>query len=149
MNYKKLNHPGNILITGFALMLLMMGLLVYLSARQDVSLVSKQYYEQELTYQQQIDARTNADAYPEPFRVQMAAGQVIIELPAPLAQQLDAGTAFFYCPSNDRMDRSMALEASSTGRYVFHRKELPGKNYVLKLSFISAGRSYYKEFNLF
>lgn len=148
MSTGKMSHPGNILLAGFGLMLLMMGMLVYFSIKQDVPLVSKQYYEQELTYQQKINARENADVYATQFRIQVAGDRFILELPPHLATHIEQGTAYFYCPSNEKMDREMVLKDHKVGHYTFYKSQLPGKAYVLKLSFISLGKSYYKEFTL-
>jgi nitrogen fixation protein FixH len=148
MNTAKFRHPGNILLTGFGLMLLMIGALVYFSVRQDIPLVSKQYYEQELVYQQKIDASSNAAAYGTSFQVIPKDNQLQLLLPPELAQHLENGNAWFYCPASEHMDRKVALQASQNGRYVFDRERFPGKGYLLKLSFTANGTSYYKEFNL-
>ncbi len=148
MNVKRVSHPGNILLAGFGLMLLMMGVLVFLSVRQDISLVSKQYYEQELIYQQKIDASTNANAYAGAFQVRLQAEQLLLSIPQMLAQHMEAGQAWFYCPANESMDRKITLHASESGQYIFNRSQFPGKGYLLKLSFTASGKSYYKEFNL-
>lgn len=148
MSISKLRHPGNILLAGFGLMLLLMSGLVYLSIKQDIPLVSKQYYEQELVYQQKIDASHNAAAYGTAFHIDLKDDQLQLTLPQKLAQQVTQSKAWFYCPANAEMDRSVTLQPSQNGQYVFRRNEFPGKGYLLKLSFTANGKSYYKEFNL-
>ena len=148
MRIKNLSHPGNILLAGFGLMLLMMGVLVYASIRQDIPLVSKQYYEQELVYEQKMEAGSNAAVYSQAFQVQVSGNELVLSLPSELTQQMEDGIAWFYCPSSERMDRKLKLEASANGQYLFNRHQLPGKGYLLKLSFSTNGKQYYKEFNL-
>lgn len=148
MNSKKLSHPGNILLAGFGLMLLMMGILVFLSVKQNVSLVSKQYYEQELIYQQKIEASSNAEAFTGSFQTYRKGDLLLLSLPQTLTQHMEEGQAWFYCPANESMDRKIILRANETGQYTFTYNQFPGKGYLLKLSFKANGKSYYKEFNL-
>jgi hypothetical protein len=53
---KKLTHSGNLIIAGFFLMLLFMSFLVYKCMLQRTDMVSANYYEKELNFQDNIEA---------------------------------------------------------------------------------------------
>ena len=53
---------GKWIIVSFVLFAAFIGILVVICVRQDISLVSKNYYQEELAYQQQIDRMNNGTA---------------------------------------------------------------------------------------
>jgi len=145
MTIRKLTHPGNILLAGFGALLIMMSVLVYCSVKQKIPMVSRNYYEQELKYQDKLNAMNNTSGYDSLFRVRVNAGHIILQLPSALSTSLQDGTAYFYCPSKEALDHKEALHASADGQYTFDRKALQAKRYILKISFTAAGKAYYKE----
>lgn len=145
MTIRKLTHPGNILLTGFGALLIMMSVLVYFSVKQKIPMVSQNYYEQELKYQDKLNAMNNTNGYDGQFRIQVNADQITLQLPSALSTSLQDGTAYFYCPFNEALDHKEALHASADGQYTFDQKVLQAKRYILKISFTAAGKAYYKE----
>lgn len=145
---RKWTHPGNILLAGFGLLLVLMAALVYASIKQDIPMVSKHYYEMELQYQDRINAAANAADYSDQFRVSQTEQQVSLQLPTVLAAGMQSGSAYFYSPANDRLDKTLALSPSNNGLYSFNKADLPGKSYRLKVSLTSGGKEFYKEFNI-
>ncbi len=143
---KAITHPGNILLAGFAAMILMMAILVYLCVRQDLPLVSKNYYEQELVYQHQIDATANAIALD--IRVVKDAQYIRLSIPREISRHIRNGSVYFYYPANEKMDQVTPIEASPQGIYLFDRHLLPGDSYTVKISFEMGGKSFYKELQL-
>ena len=55
----KLTHSGNVIMAGFGIMLLLMSFLVYKCIVQRTDMVSADYYEKELHFQENIDAKAN------------------------------------------------------------------------------------------
>lgn len=126
----------------------MMSVLVYLSMKQDVSMVSNNYYEQELVYQHKLDAMNNTNHYDNLFSLTSRGSHVALQIPAALSKNLIEGSVYFYCPSNEDHDYKKSLRASSTGTYLFHKNILKGSGYIVKVSFHSDGKDYYKELKL-
>ncbi len=139
-------HTGNLLIAGFIGMLIMMSVLIYLCVKQDFSLVSKDYYEQELVYQQKIDATKNAGDLA--ISLDKADGTILLHIPDELSSQITNGKVHFYCPANDKLDRVKTISSSADGVYRFEAKDLSNTAYIVKLSFDAKGKSYYKELPL-
>ena len=148
MSKSKFSHSGNILLIGFGGMLIMMSVLVYLAMKQDIPMVSKHYYEQELVYQQKLNAMNNTHPYDPDFSFEKSAADLTIQLPVVLSSQLTSGTIVFYCPATEKMDREETLVASASGRYTFPLSQLPGRGYIAKITLHSGGRDYYKELKL-
>lgn len=145
---RKWTHPGNILLAGFGLLLILMAALVYASIKQDIPMVSKHYYEMELQYQDRINAAANAADYNDQFGVSQTEQQVSLQLPPDLASSMQSGSAYFYSPANDQLDKTLALHPNTNGLYSFDKAGLPGRNYRLKVSLTSGGKAFYKEFNI-
>lgn len=148
MSTHKLTHSGNILLIGFGGMLIMMSVLVYLSVKQEIPMVSKNYYEQELVYQQRLDAMNNTNTYDRQFHIAQEDNIINLQLPTELSRNISEGTVYFYCPAQESMDRQVPLPAQADGKYTFDRHNLPGAAYVVKISFRANGRDYYKELKL-
>lgn len=91
--------------------------LVVLSARNNVELVSPDYYERELRFQQQINNRSRTLSLAEPVRVTYEAGprQLALKLPAAHAAAA-TGEIELYRPSSAGQDRRMALQLDAQGR---------------------------------
>lgn len=145
MSTSKLTHSGNILLAGFGGMIIMMSVLVYLSMKEDVTMVSKNYYEQELVYQNKLDAAGNANKYPEDFTAKVSGEEVALNVPPTLSANITNGTVEFYCPSSDKWDKKYPIASAANGVYTFRTSALEGPAYLVKLSFSVDGKDYYKQ----
>lgn len=143
-----LRHSGNLLLILFGVMLVLMSLLVYRSATQPVSMVSKNYYEQELQYQHQLDAMNNTRQLDREFALSAGSDSVRLQVPVSISQTLTSGKLHFYCPSDDKADVFFSIGSSTDGRYAFSRSGLKGHGYILKMDLDAEGKAYYKEIKL-
>jgi hypothetical protein len=148
MSTHKLTHSGNVLLIGFGGMLIMMSVLVYLSMKQDVSMVSKNYYKQELVYQDKLDAMDNATSYDSLFFLTQSGTNVVLQIPASLSKNISEGSVYFYCPSNEQLDYKEKIKATTTGTYLFDKDVTKNAGYLVKVSFRSGDKDYYKELKL-
>lgn len=129
-------------------MLVLMSLLVYRSATQKVSMVSKNYYEQELHYQQQLDAMNNTRLLDHEFSLSAGTDSIRLQLPRSISQALTSGQLHFYCPADDKADVLLPVSSSADGRYSFSRSMLKGRGYILKMDLNAGGTAYYKEIKI-
>src|SRR5688572_559345 len=104
----KLNFGHKLLIT-FLVFGGIMFSLVYGSMSTTFELVSKDYYKDELAFQQVIDARANAKKLEISPEIRLKGDTVTIHLPASLAGDIDEGKVSFYCPSEAAKDKSFEL----------------------------------------
>lgn len=148
MLLNKFTHSGNVLLAGFGGMLIMMSVLVYSSVKQDIPMVSKDYYQQELVYQHRLDAMNNTNTYDSNFSVAKEGDKVSLKIPSALSKNITEGSVYFYCPAVEKMDRKEMLHANNDGSYRFNTALLPHMKYILKISFQSGNTDYYKELTL-
>lgn len=143
---KKLFHSGNVVLAGFGVMIVLMSVLVYLCTKNPAIMVSKNYYEEELTYQDKIDATNNALSFDQSLTMEKGNGQVTITIPATINQQLIKASLAVYCLTDDKKDTKIDLSPNSEGVYTVDSHNWQQGNYRLKLSMESGGKNYYKEF---
>jgi nitrogen fixation protein FixH len=148
MSKSRFTHSGNILLVGFGMMIVMMSALVYMSMKQDIHMVSKDYYEQELVYQQKINAMAHTHAYDKQFSITENTDTILIKVPESLSKDLNKGSIYFYCPADEKMDKQEVLAANANGVYSFPRNALLGKKYIAKISMSVNDVEYYKELKM-
>lgn len=125
----------------------MMVSLVTLSMKQDFSLVSDEYYQDELAYQNTIDASRNSSTLSEPTTVSAYAKEIIVRFPQEFAGNSVTGTVHFYSPVATSLDRKFDIVLSNNVMHI-DRQQLAGGRYVVKLSWKANGKTYYQETDL-
>lgn len=125
-----------------------MSLLVWRVWQEDYQMVTDKYYEKEVVHQEHINAANNSEAYGEGFKLVKSQAEVNLQIPPALAAGLTEGEMYFYCPSDEKSDKRIPLQANSTGAYTFPTGSLKKTGYVAKVKFKSGGKEYYKEFDV-
>jgi hypothetical protein len=118
--------------------------LVVLSARNHVELVSPDYYDQELRYQQHINRRARARALPEQARVSYdaARGNIVIALPAAQAR-VAQGRIQLYRPSDARLDRDLPLALDANGIQQLDAKQLHTGLWIVRVQWSVDGEQFF------
>ncbi|AHJ95352.1 FixH family protein [Hymenobacter swuensis] len=103
------------IIAVFVLFAGYIGYMVQQAMRTTVDLVSPDYYQQELAYQQRMETVARTAALPAPVELTYdAAAQVLqLQLPPALAGRAVQGQMHFFRPSNQKLDFSLPLQAGS------------------------------------
>ena len=144
MSNNKFTHGGNLIMAGFVLAIIAMSLLVYNVMQNKIEMVSDNYYEKEVSFQNQIDAEKNASAYKDSFSIASNGDQIILKLPAELSQKLDSGKVHFYAQASQSDDKYFALTRNSNGVYVINAAGWRKTAYKPRLSFSAGGNQYYR-----
>lgn len=119
--------------------------LVYKTTQSHFDLVSKDYYKDELAYQQVIDGTNLANKLSSSIQVQQQKDQISIQFPQEMKQKKAEGTIFFYCSADSKKDKKINIQLSEEAVQVIPAKEiLPGK-YVLKINWTTENQNYYNE----
>jgi nitrogen fixation protein FixH len=142
----KLTHSGNIIIAGFGMMILFMCFLVYKSMHNETQMVSDNYYESELKFQDNINAAKNADAYGTAFSFSLDGNILHFQIPSELNAVMQDAVLNVYCISNKAEDKKLNFKKEATARYSIDASAWKKLSYTAKLSFTANGKSYYKEF---
>jgi len=134
---------GKWIVVSFILFAGLIGVMVAISMRQDVNLVSKQYYQDDLNYQQQLDRKNNTEALEEKPEIQLTSEQLEVRFPASIS--VDGGTVKVFRPSSDKLDQYFGLKASSEPVQIFPVKALSKGAYRIKMTWIADGKEFYLE----
>lgn len=83
--------------------------LVYFAMSQKVDLVSEQYYDQGIHYQERIAAIENTRGLKEKPMMTVRRDELTVQFPRDLAQRNIAGTITLYRPDNKGRDRTLDI----------------------------------------
>ncbi len=119
--------------------------LVVGSMRQDFDLVSKDYYSEELKYQNIINASKNQSKLSEAISLKQTSQNIQITFPEEFRNSTLKGTIHFYSQVNARWDRIYNIETNAEGCYNIPTKELQETSYLVKLKWNTGNREYYQE----
>lgn len=133
---------GKSIVLAFVLFALFIGVLVTISVRQDVPLVSANYYEQELKYQEQIDRVKNTNALAEKPLLEVV--DRVMEVRYAGMGEITSGELELFRPSDAKLDRKFALAADATVQR-FDLSGFPGGMYKARMRWMQGGKEYYLE----
>lgn len=137
---------GHKLLGVFILFGILMFYLVYQSLHTNFELVSKDYYKDELAYQQVIDATRNANELASRSSITQSGQEIMVQLPAEMANQSVSGTIYFYCAADSRKDRTIALHPSAGGQQVVTvGKDLVPAAYRVQLKWTANEKTYFQD----
>jgi hypothetical protein len=133
---------GKWIVVSFLLFVGLMATIVTISMKQDVNLVSPQYYQDDLDYQHQLDRKNNAEALVEKPEISIANNQLRVFFGA---QAVEGGTVSVFRPSDNRLDQHFRLKSSADPLQVFPMKTLTKGAYRIKMQWLAKGKEYYLE----
>ncbi|ULQ50830.1 FixH family protein [Flavihumibacter fluvii] len=137
---------GHKLLLVFILFGILMFYLVYQSLHTNFELVSKDYYKDELAYQQVIDATNNANELASKSSITQKGDDIYLQLPAEMANQAITGIAYFYCAADSKKDRTIALAPDAAGLQVISvGKELTHAAYRVRITWTANDKKYYQD----
>ena len=133
---------GHGLMLFFVGFVLFMSTLVVICMRQDnIHLVTQNYYEAEIRYQEQIDKIANAtDLEYEVFDYQAQAKTVGLNLPPDAV-----GILHLFRPSDARLDRKYDVEIEPGKPFTISLSDLKPGYWRMKLTWEEGGKEYYLE----
>jgi len=138
--------PIGIAVTYISFMLILIGIFVF-STFNKVDLVTEDYYEQEIKYQQQIDRinRANSLATPVNWYHDTRKKQIIIQFPDEVNSKNIQGNIIFFRPSDATQDKMVALRLSSENLQTISTQHLVPGLWKLKIFWQINQEDYYTE----
>jgi hypothetical protein len=136
---------GHKITLAFTAFVVFMFVMVYKSIKTDFQLVTKEYYKDELAYQQVIDGTNRANKLSSSVEVIQAKDELIIQLPTEMKGKTISGNIWLYCSSDDKKDRKLDLTVNENGRQVISSKNMLPANYLLKVTWKADELNYYNE----
>ena len=123
---------------------------VVVAVRNDPELVRADYYEQEITYQQQLDRlkRTAAVRNQIALTYDAAGEQVVLRLPSSPGAGSPSGTIHFYRPSNARLDFEVPVALDAAGLQRVPAGKLQGGLWKVRVNWTSDGEEFHHDQSL-
>ena len=130
-------------ISAFVLFGLFIGSLVVICVREDVNLVSKDYYQQELNHQAKIIQQGNANQLAE--KPQLAFENNAVKVLFPFPSTMEKGELHVMRPSDDRLDHHFKVSVLNGGSQLFPLTTWQKGLYRVSLTWTMEGKEYYFE----
>lgn len=147
MTNTKKSRWGIGIAVAYTLFFLAMVSMVIASRFQRSDLVTRDYYEQEIQYQQQIDrlARTAAHGRELDIRFDPALNAVIVQFPTAVAGSNVSGKIALFRPANAAYDKTFDISIDAANRQVISCDRLPRGLWRVKIAWRIDSEEYYTE----
>jgi FixH len=139
---------GNKLLVTFIVFGAGMMYLVYRSLNTNYELVEKDYYNQELRYQDVIDGTRSANALTSQVKMEQTKEGILLELPAEMKMKTLSGKIWFYCAYDEGKDKKFDLQINDSGMQSFKPDAIAPGSYTVRINWNDAGKLYYAEKSL-
>lgn len=139
---------GYIIAFGYIAFVGGIGFLVYKATNEKFDLVTKDYYEDELKYQQVIDQSANTAKLSAPLKVEKGDQELKISFPSEMKGMKKLIEFYLYYPADAKKDFRKKIEMLDNELIQPLPTGMKGM-YELKLSWEASGIKYYYEQKLF
>jgi len=119
--------------------------LVYRCIHVNTDLVTKEYYKDELKYQDVIDGTRMANALSEKVQLNQDNEAITVQLPDEMKNERVSGIIWFYCAADAKKDRHISIEMDADAMQQISKKVLRPGSYTVKLNWKSNNKNYYTE----
>jgi len=126
----------------FIVAVIFLGSFVVWAMRQREELVSADYYEREVRYQQQLDSLNRSHALAAQVVVTFDPAQQAIFITLPAAQGA-TGRVQLYRPSDARLDRELGLDLNADGVQRLDATKLLGGLWKVRVKWTANGQEYF------
>lgn len=125
----KFNWGTGIVVTIIAFIAFIMYFVITMSTDNTYShdLVTDKYYQEELNYQQEIDAEKNAKSLKEKVTIEKNSKGLKINFPENFIPKNIKGKVFLYRPSNKQLDFEIPISISKTYLLVPEQRLVDGR----------------------
>ena len=135
---------GKWIIVSFVLFAAFIATLVTVCVREDISLVSKDYYKEELAYQDQIDRVQNASVLMKKPVIKVV-DKTTLQVDFDQFNKIENGELRLFRPSDAAMDKKFQLKASSISTQQFSIENLDKGMYRARMVWTMGGKEFFIE----
>ena len=130
-----------VLYTAFAVSMIF---LVIVCSHQKFDLVSKDYYKDEIAYQNVLNAGKNQAQLSGAFTIHANESSVIVEFPTDFKSKVMQGNIYFYSPIDESWDKTFPINADNNTMSI-PRSALKNSRYTIKINCTVDGKQYYQQ----
>ena len=109
-----------------------------------IDLVHKNYYEDEIRFQQQLDRQNRAQLLRREIAITLEGGRLFVRLPASHSPEA-TGRISFYRPSEAGLDREFPLALDAEGRQSIDVRSLRAGLWRIRAQWTASGQDYFVE----
>lgn len=144
----KLNWGTNIAVLYISFVVISGGMAIYMMSI-DVELVTDNYYEKELVYQDQIESIRRAEALPEQVTYVDEDEYIKIKFPKIFPHNEIKGEIHLYRPSDEKMDIVFPIELDSNRTVLIPKNELQMGYWKAKIDWRVKSVNYFNEYRIY
>lgn len=138
---------GKSVVLAFILFAVFIGVLVTVCVRQDISLVSRDYYNEELDYQAKIEGARNVGQLSHQPEIILTEGQSLqVKFDF---HELESGKLVLYSPADIAEDKIFKIERTTSPLQTFSTGSLKKGNYKVKMIWTMNGKDFYFEKSIY
>ncbi len=119
--------------------------LVYKCSKQNVDLVSENYYNQEINYQKTINKINTSNRLSAKIDFKLVGEKIILKLPEYLKQSNVIGTVEFFKPDNKLLDFEVPLNFDADKSQSISMSKVAKGRWNLKVNYSDQNNEYYME----
>jgi len=136
---------GQKLILVFVVFASGMSYLAYRCMKINTDLVTKEYYKDELRYQDVIDGTKMANSLSSKIQIEQQNEMIEVQLPTEMKNEKVSGNIWFYCASDAKKDRHISLDVDANASQLISKKIFLRGTYTVKFTWNSNNKHYYSE----
>ncbi len=133
------------IVVSFILFALAVFAMVYISVSTTVDLVTDDYYEKELKYQQHIELVKSTTALEQNIGIDVTASNIILKFPNLGAVGSYSGTIYFFRPSDKHGDFQTRVKIDSAYSQIFSTGTMMQGLWRAKIFWTVGQKEYYSE----
>ena len=133
------------IILFFVLLICSMAAVVVIAATHRDTMVSENYYEQELKFQDQIDSSARAQKSGASIQLDASAGKLVVTVPEQQLKQKLSGAIEFYRPSSPDLDCKMSFAPNTDGTQAVDISKLASGLWHVRVSWTADDKEYLLE----
>ena len=134
---------GKWIVVAFVIFAGFIGILVTICVRQDVSLVSKEYYKEELEFEKQIVRQKNVSQLQN--RPEILVKQGTLQIVFDRFEEIEKGKLTLFRPSDSSKDKTFDLVQTSAHIQTYSIDTLIQGMYRAKMQWTMNGKEFYLE----
>ena len=131
-----------VLYSGFVILIVSM---VSMAMREKVDLVSADYYEQELKYQDKIDQMENSNGLLEPFSWEVRQDVILLKFPGEFKGKVKGAEIHFFRPSDKTLDQQVSMPSDTAQLQHVETAKFRKGIYRMEVSWEAEDRKFYNE----
>lgn len=137
------------IIIAFVVFAMGIGTMVGISMSKNTDLVSENYYEKELKYQDKIDMINRTNALPEKVSIENNSAAVKIKFPAAYSNENISGTINFYRAMDKKKDFSVEIKKAENGAQEIATDKMDKGNWKMEIIWKMNGKDYFNQSEIF